>query len=615
MTPKAEALFKRLCNRYAPAPQMRLSQWAEANIVLPEGQSARPGKYRNWPYFIEPLDSIGDLTVETVTIMKGTRIGYTKGLMVAIAATAANNPCPIGLLVPTDDDANDMSVDEVEPIFTSSPQLAGLLREGKNNGHTTMRRKSFAGGASLKILSARAPRKLRKHDIKYLFCDEVDGMEITAEGDPLALAKRRTMAHPDRKIVIGSTPTEEELSIVERSYQESDQRIFEIPCPHCAEFFELLWEHIQWSEGQPETAQAYCPHCGVGVDERYKRALTEKGRWVATRPEIKNHRGYRINALISLLPKAAWPILAEEFLRAKRAGPAELQPFHNTVLAKTWRTSINRLTSEGLAQRVEPWGLEQGIPDWVVMLTAGADVQDDRIEITVLGWPLVGAPGALGHVVIPGSTLEKETWAEMNDFLRTRWPHPNGWLMRLDAVGIDSGGSKGRTQRVYDFTEPRLSRRIFAIKGMAGPRPMWSRAARTKTGQPLFLVGHDQAKTAVMEALAAQQYLPTGDYNPHCLRVSDELTDEWFEQATGEVRRIRYVRNRAVIEFVPKRPGQRTEALDSLCYAWAVRYSPEVRSIDIRERAARRPVPVAEGGPQPVDKPKGVSDWSKRFNS
>ena len=56
-------------------------------------------------------------------------------------------------------------------------------------------------------------------------------MEITAEGDPIVIAEKRTFAHADRKIVSGSTPTEEDVSLIQRAYAESDQRIFEIRLP------------------------------------------------------------------------------------------------------------------------------------------------------------------------------------------------------------------------------------------------------------------------------------------------------------------------------------------------------------------------------------------------
>ena len=154
--------------------------------------------------------------------------------MIAVAAMAAADPCSIGLLVPVDEDARDYVVDELEPLFAATPTLRGLIIPGRLTGRNTLTRKNFRTGASLKILSARAPRRLRRHDFRVLYCDEIDAMEITVEGDPIVIAEKRTFAHADRKIVRGSTPTEEDISLIERAYAESDQRIFEICCPHCA---------------------------------------------------------------------------------------------------------------------------------------------------------------------------------------------------------------------------------------------------------------------------------------------------------------------------------------------------------------------------------------------
>lgn len=591
--------------------------------MLPAGQSARPGVYRNWPYLTEILDSIGASSVEYVTLMKPSRVGFTKGLMIAIAAMASIAPCPIGLLVPVDDDARDYVVDELEPLFRATPSLRGLLVAGRLEGRNTMTRKRFTTGATLKILSARAPRKLRRHDFKALYCDEIDAMEITSEGDPLLIAEKRTFAHGDRKIVRGSTPTEEDVSLIERAYNESDQRVFELECPHCKQWFELLWPMIQWEESRPETAMAFCPHCGAGLSEAQKPDLVERGRWRAQRPEVTNHRGYRLNALVSLLANAAWPKLAEEYLRAKRGGPAELQVFTNLVLGKTWKTSIGRLSAEVLAGRVEPIGLER-IPVEIVLLTCGADVQDNRIEASVIGWPVAGAPCVLAHTVIDGNTLNSETWASFDEFLRRRWQHPYGWEMKIDAAAIDSGGHEGRTQVVYDFCAPRLHRRIYAIRGVGGARAIWSRAQKVRGSARLFIVGHDQVKTAVLELLSQEPFDGEGKPNPHALRVSDELSEDWFDQVTGEVRRVVYVRNRPVIEFVPKRRGQRLEALDCLSYAWAVRHAPAVRAINLRARAARRPAVAAAGAetgerqpPAPVPaapRSRPAVNWGAHFN-
>ena len=445
-------------------------------------------------------------------------------------------------------------------------------------------------------------------------------MEITAEGDPLAIAEKRTFAHADRKIVRGSTPTEEDVSLVERAYNESDMRVYEIPCPHCAEWFELLWEMIQWPEGEPDKATGFCPRCGGEIEERWKPRLVEDGRWRAQRPEIVGHRGYRLNTLVSLLPNAAWGKLAAEFLKAKRGGPAELQVFTNLTLGKTWRTSINRLSADVLAGRVEPIGLER-IPEEIVLLTAGADVQDDRVETCVVGWPLAGAPCVLAHVIIDGNTLEDQTWRDLDAFLMTRWRHPFGWEIKIDGTAINSGGHEGRTQKVYDFcrraaasADLRHSRRRRGAAdlgqgathqvGQDGqavhprPRSGENRRAGIAVGRAVRRRGQSKPARAQSERRAAAA--------------------NWFDQVTGEVRRVRYVRNRPVIEFTPKRRGQQVEALDALCYAWGVRQSPAVKAIDLRARAARRPTEPPPPGAAPPTPPRprqsSTANWAARFN-
>jgi phage terminase large subunit GpA-like protein len=342
---------------------------------------------------------------------------------------------------------------------------------------------------------------------------------------------------------------------------------------------------------------------------RDKLYMVENGRWRPTKPEVKKHHGYRLNALNSLLTNASWGKLAGEFLKAKRGGPAELQVFVNTILAETWKTSLNRLEADVLRGRTEAFGLES-IPAPVVLLTVGADVQDDRIEATILGWPPEGSPYVLAHHTIDGNTLDDETWARFDGWLQRRYQHPHGWPMEIDATAIDSGGSEGRTQKVYDFCGRRFRRRVFAIKGAAGARPLWARAQKVKKFARLFIVGHDQVKTEVMERLAREPFDEEGNVDIHAIRISDDLPDDWFEQVTGEKRMIRYVRNRAVIEFMPKRSGQRVEALDSLCYGWAVRFSPSVKAIDLKERAARKP--IAKG--EKPSKRKGIADWAAALN-
>ena len=322
MTPAAAKLQVELFDLLVPPVKLTLSEWAERNFVLASGSSARPGRFRLWPFQVEILDAIGDPAVERVVIQKSVRVGLTKSLVAAIAATAATDPCSVILLMPTDDDCRGIATDEIEPAFAESPALKGLLGTGRTDGRNTLTLKTLAGGGSLKILAARSPRNLRRHDAKKLFVDEADGCETTPEGDPIKLAERRTMAHPDRKICIGSTPTTEASSVIHRLYLESDQRIYEIPCVHCGAFFELLWPHLFWTPDNPADVKCACPHCAELIDETNKTAMVAAGRWRPTQPDVIGCAGFRLNSLISPLANARWPTLVSEFLKAKRSGPA-----------------------------------------------------------------------------------------------------------------------------------------------------------------------------------------------------------------------------------------------------------------------------------------------------
>jgi phage terminase large subunit GpA-like protein len=575
-----------------PPEKLTLSAWAEQHFVLASGSSARPGRFRLWAFQKEILDTIGDGVTERVILQKSTRVGFTKALVAAIGATAAVDPCSVILLVPTDDDARGISVDEIEPAFEQSPALRGLLGTGKSEGRNTLTVKTLVGGGSLKILAARSPRNLRRHDAKRLFVDECDAMEVTAEGDPIALATKRTMAHPDRKIVIGSTPTTEAASVIHRLYLESDQRIYEIPCPHCSDFFELLWPHLVWPVDDPLDVSCVCPSCGALISENNKTAMVAAGRWRATQPDVQGCAGFRINALISPLANARWPTLVSEFLRAKRSGPAEMQVHVNTIEGRVWTESIDAVEPEGLQARVEPFGLSKRgeFPKDVLVVCAGVDTQPDRFEVVIWGFSETQA-FALGHFVVWGSPNDAMTQNELDALLRTQWTHPNGWLIGIEGTAIDSAGAN--TQSVYNFVEPRFHKRVYAIIGRGGPRRIWEFSKRKEHKTRLAIVGIDQLKTDLLQRLPLPAFNEQKQPTPGAVRFSHDLGEEFFGQLVGERRCVRYVRNRAVVEFRPRKAGQRVEVLDATVYCWAVR---STLRINFKERAARTGVRVVTDG-------------------
>ena len=555
---------------------------------------------RLYPYQKGMADAMSDPRCERVTIRKSARIGFTSLAVGMLGSHIANDPAPTLFVLPTEDDAKTFVKQNMEPTFEATPALAGALVSDKVGGRdrNTMLSKRFPGG-SLKIVAAKAPRNLRGLNIRVLFLDEVDGMEVTAEGNPIRLAEMRTQQFDDRKIILGSTPVYAETSLILAEYEKSDKRIYEVPCPHCGDHHVIEWKDIRWPEGEPEKAAWFCPSCGTETDESHKASMVAKGRWRATAPDVKGHAGFRINSLVSPIANAAWGKLAVEFLAAKDS-PADLQTFVNLNLGEGWKEHGEELDQDALAKKAEEFGLggveQQPFPAEVLAITAGVDVQRDRLETTLVGWNEDKDAFILGHVVIYGLPEDPETWQELDDLLKTKWKHPLGGEIGIDAAAVDSGD--GQTmEAVYRFCLPRIRRKVFPIKGEDGRRPWIEKTKNKKAANGwLFIVGSDGLKSHLHSRLTRSQ----------TVRFSKDLPPVWFEQLAGERAVLRRVGGQTVRKWEPVF-GRRNEALDCVVYAFAIR---ELININwsAREEQLQQPDLVPQAAPRPRVVPNEYMD-------
>jgi len=537
-----------------PPADMATADWIESNIHLPQTASALPGRMKLWAYQKGICDTLDDPDIERVTVQKSARIGYTALLFGIVASYVENSPAPILFVQPTADDARDTAVD-LEQIFEASPALRGLMSdEADETGRSTMLNRRFPGG-SLKFLAAKSPRSLRRHTAKVLCLDEIDGYEVTQEGDPIALAEMRTMTFRDRKILAGSTPVFD-FGPITRAYEKSDKRVYEVRCPSCDDFSEITWASIRWNEGDPDSAHWICPANGCVVEERFKAQMVERGRWRVTAPEVRGHAGFRVNALISPHHNARWGKLAAEFLLAKQS-PETLQTFTNLVLGEPWKTEGEDLDEHALFNRREPFSLT-AIPEDVLFLTVGVDCQDDRLEAVVMGHGRSDV-FILDHRVFWGPIDGDEVWRDLDALLRETWPHPKGGTLKIDAAVVDSGDG-GHTDIVHSFTRPRFGRRVVSGKGVAGFSRPFLQKSGGKGQAALWLVGSDAVKSQIFARLSRGAGF----------RFGDALEPIFFEQLTSERRVVRYVRGVPQARF-ERIKGKRAETLDGVVYAWAAR--------------------------------------------
>jgi len=540
------------------------------------------------------MDAISDPAIREVWVMKSAQVGWTEILNNCIGFHVHQDPAPMLLVQPTLEMAESWSKDRLAPMVRDSPVLTERIADPKarDSGNTLLHKK-FSGG-HLTVAGANSPAGLASRPIRVVLFDEVDRYPASAgtEGDPVSLGKKRTTTFWNRKLLAGSTPTIKGSSRIEAGFEGGDQRFYFVPCTSCGEFQRLVWAQVQWPEGRPEEAAYVCQHCGVMLTEADKAEMLKAGEWRATR-DSRGIASFHISELYS--PWSSWSEMAVAFVQAKRF-PETLQTWINTSLGETYEDRGESVAPQGLASRREQYG-PQTVPAGVVLLTAGVDVQDDRLEVSIWGWGRDEEAWLVEHAVLRGDPGSDALWMELDAFVAAKRASEDGRRLLVEAVAVDSGGHF--TQQVYGYAARRKARRVFAIKGAGGfGRLIWPKAAGRagKTSAQVWIVGVDTAKDLLYGRL--RRVLEPG---PGYLHFCAAVEPEWFEQLTNEVIVHKSVQGRRVRAYKPRASGVRTEALDCMVYAYAAflgRAGPRV--LEHRKTAPAASEEVVEPKPEPV---------------
>lgn len=510
------------------------------------------------------MDSLHEPGIAEIVVMKSSQVGWTEILNNAIGYYMHRVPAPILLLQPTLEMAEAWSKDRFAPMLRDTPALSGRVADprSRDSGNTLLH-KRFPGG-HITVVGANSPASLASRPIRILLCDEVDRFPLSAgtEGDPIDLARRRTATFRNRKVLMGSTPTVKGSSRIEAAFEQSDQRHYFVPCPHCEEFQRLVWPQVKWSEFDlsPDAAGYQCVHCGELIDHELKATMLRAGEWRATKPST-GVAGFHISELYS--PWSTWGEMAIAFLRAKPL-PETLQTWVNTALGETWEEQADRVDAVGLATRVESYTTDS-LPPGVQLLTLGTDVQDDRLESHVYGWGADEECWHIEHKVLRGDPGSHALWDEHDDLIKKRYQTDDGRELLIESCCVDSGGHF--TEQVYRYCLKRKKYRVWAIKGIAGAgRPAWpKKAGKGKSvAVALWMIGVDTIKALLYGRL--KKVIAPG---PGYIHFDAHADEDYFEQLTSEVCVTRQSQGRRVQVWKPKKLGVRQEALDCTVYAYA----------------------------------------------
>ena len=586
-------LFTRIFAVLAPPPNMTISQWADKYRRLSSESSAEPGRWRTSkaPYQREIMDAVCDMRIQKVVIMSAAQIGKTDALILnPIGYYMHYDPSPIMVMQPTIQMAETFSKDRLSPMLRDTPVLRDKVNDKSRNSGNTILQKIFPGG-HVTMVGANSPSSLASRPIRILLADEIDRYPATAgnEGDPLLLAGKRLATFWNKKEVCVSTPTNKETSRIAVEFEHSTQEEWNVPCPACGAYTPLLWANIIFDRDKLDEIGCACPACGVVSSETEWKEQFGKGKFVAAHPERKV-RGFHLNALASLFVE--WREIVEKFLTAneeKKKGNIELlKVWTNTEMGETWEEEGEQIETDDLFKRRERYNCE--VPEEVLVLTAGVDVQDDRFEVEVVGWGIGKESWGIRYQKIYGDMLKEQVWQDLDNFLLGGFKKKDGTALHIMSACIDTGGH--HTDQVYRFTAERWERKIWSIKGKGGADVPYIRNPTTnnRVKTPLFIIGVDAGKALLYQRLRHETKGPNYCHFP--LNEEAGYDEQYFIGLTAEKMVVRWRKGRSVVAWELKdSKHKRNEPLDLRNYATAALEiaNPVLQEGEIAKPIRKRP--------------------------
>jgi len=370
-------------------------EWLPRRVRLTQEYESARGPYElsARPWFAEVAEVCADPDVRFVRIKACTQSGKTLLLCAVLLYLAENSPAPAMCVLPGRDEAV-----EFRDRLYSLAAASGIPIPVKRQWNT---RWCDLGEMRVYLAWPRSSSRLRSRRCKYVFRSEVDVFEGRGNEDPIEASNQRVKAFYRSLILDESTPLPE-VSRIEQMEAESDQRRWWATCPHCGVEQELRFfthaegplagrcgfaglkdKHGQWlpPDAARQTAHYVCKSgCRITNDE--KATFVRNGRWVASKKHASGRSvGFHLWRIHS---HYSFGDIAAEYLTAR--GDGKLPDFFQNVLGLCHRQRGKMPTWRELGTRLAYTHERGTVPLHTWFLTAGGDVQEREVYVTVRGW-------------------------------------------------------------------------------------------------------------------------------------------------------------------------------------------------------------------------------------
>lgn len=243
------------------------------------------------------------------------------------------------------------------------------------------------------------------------------------------------------------------------------------------------------------------------------------------------------------------------------------------MLGETWAQQGEAPEWQRLYERREtyPIGI---VPNDGLFLTAGADVQKDRIEFEVVAWGRGKESWSVDYCVIEGSPASDSVWRELSGVVNRTYRHQKGAVMQIVKFAIDSGFS---TSEVYAWARTQTNGRIAVVKGDSRTVGMINQANVIEVGPSGKRLAHGVRVWPINSGVIKEELYrwlrlekPTAESAeapPPGFCHFPQYNEEYFRQLTAEQLVTKVVKGYRKPEWQKMR--DRNEGLDCRVYARA----------------------------------------------
>lgn len=580
-TAKATDISNRARKKFAPPPQLTVSEWADGYRFLSREGSAEPGRWSTdrAPYQREIMDSLTSPGVVEVILMCSAQVGKTEAILNFLGYIIDLDPSPVLYLNPTLGESEARSKERFAPMLRDTPVLNGKVADprARDSGNTVLL-KNFAGGF-IAMAGANSPASLASRPVRRVVADEVDRYPASAgtEGDPIALATKRTATFGSRRLIFKtSTPTIKGISRIEKDFNRGDRRHYLVSCPHCGHEHTFDWDCIEYPGKSSEAADTFrpvhvCPNCAKSVTESQKSQMLAAGKWQATAVGDRGVVSFCLNELYS--PWKTWRDIAADY-EVARKDPEQYKVWWNTSRGLPYELQEGeQLESDRILTRAQKSNYSSSeVPEGVLALVAAVDVQGDRLECGVWGFGGEKRSWLIVHRVLTGNPAKDALWQDLDQWISAGFLHESGVTFPVRGVAVDANYE---TELVKSQVRARQAKGWRAVRGegdrqgrkrslVSAPsdQDVRFKGKRLKGGLKLWTIGVDRAKEVLKSRAKVEEE------GENFIAFPRDLDIGAAEQFCSEVQIIKHKNGQSFVRW--EMVGERNEVWDCAVYAYAL---------------------------------------------